>query len=94
MRGGEVGGEWWVVVVVVVGGEEGRGEESMCLLELTRNTAQNREDESGGRGLLADRLHWLCFISQLLHPADLWTLRLSNTTGGRQLPNQSETKEG
>lgn len=73
-------------------GRERRG--SMCFLELTRNTAQNLEDESGGKGLLADKLHWLCFISQLLHPADLWTLRLSNTTGGRQLPNQSETKEG
>lgn len=42
------------------------------------------EDETGGRGLLTDKLGWLCFISQWLHTNDLWTFRLSNTRG-RQL---------
>lgn len=51
------------------------------------------EDETGGRGLLTDKLGWLCFISQWLHTTDLWTFRLSNTRG-RQLKMRQDRGAG
>lgn len=61
---------------MVVGGEE----REQVFTQSYQEYSTYEEDESEGRGLLADNLRWLCFISQCLSSADLWTLRLSNTS--------------
>ena len=76
----------------MVGGE-GR-EREQVFTQADQEYSAYIEDESGRRRLLMNKLRWLCFISQWLYPADLWTLRLSNKTRDRQLQNHSKTKAG
>lgn len=81
-----------------MGGSGRRGERSGVEREQLFTRADQEynaflEDESGGRGLLEDKLRWLCFISQWLHTTDLWTLRLSNTRGRRLKLRQDRGRE-